>query len=38
MKKKKIFAGALLAAFSAAMLVGCGKKNTEKNQFIDLQH
>ncbi len=32
--KKKIFAGALLAAFSAAMLVGCGKKNTEKKDDV----
>ena len=32
--KKKIFAGALLAAFSAAMLVGCGKKNQEKKDDV----
>lgn len=34
MKKKKIFVGALIAAFSCAMLVGCGKKNTNKNDDV----
>lgn len=34
MKKKKIFVGALIAAFSCAMLVGCGKKNTNKNDEV----